>query len=146
MELPCRSHQMGKLINSLSLASREWNSSGSRLMTTSLALLTPPATGAIATLALHGPEAWEVLEDLFTPTRAQPSRQEFFRDWRLQTSPGTFFLGRLGETNRGATDDVVVALTSAVPVPSFEIHCHGGLQVIALLEEAFLARGVEKNS
>lgn len=108
---------------------------------TSLACLTPPGTGAIATLALHGPTAWPALEQLFQPASGKPSAI-FLNHLRQQEPIGQFWLGRLGEAERGF-DEVVLALRQVRPVPSFEIHCHGGRQVVALLERAFAARGVQ---
>jgi tRNA modification GTPase len=115
-------------------------------MTTLVALLTPPATGAIATLALYGPDAWAVVKELFVPAGNTSARHDFFEQWQRRTETETFWLGRFGDAKLGGVDEVVVVLKSAAPVPSFEIHCHGGLQVIALLEEAIIARGVHKCS
>lgn len=102
---------------------------------TYLACLTPVGTGAIASLALRGPEAWTLVRELFTPGTAShlPSAPERGRLW----------LGRLGEQARGGTDEVVLAVRRTSPTPWLEIHCHGGREVIHLLEEAFTARGVQ---
>jgi tRNA modification GTPase len=111
---------------------------------TLVARLTPPAAGAIATLALHGPAAFDVLAGLFQPVSAK-TPEEFFRELRTSGGPGQFWLGRLGEA-AGSQDQVVLALKSLEPVPSFEVHCHGGLQVLDLLEEALAARGARRCS
>jgi tRNA modification GTPase len=112
-------------------------------MPTYLARLTPPATGAIATLALRGPEAWDVLETLFTPPSRARTPADFFQRLRSQGQPGQFWLGRLGGPGHGGADEVVLALKEVVPVPTLEIHCHGGLQVLALLEETLCTRGAQ---
>ena len=52
---------------------------------------------------------------------------------------GRIWLGRLGE---GPSDEVVVILKEARPVPCAEVHCHGGREVIRLLLEAFTRRGL----
>ncbi len=100
---------------------------------TYLACLTPAGAGAIASLAVRGPQAWTIVRDLFQPShRPLPPDPE----------PGRFWLGRLGEDARGGADDVVLAVKRATPTPWLEVHCHGGPEVIRLLEEVFVARGV----
>jgi tRNA modification GTPase len=87
-----------------------------------LARLTPPGSAAIATLALGGPDAGELLRQLFRPMGATKDTE-------------AFRLGLLGD-DRGA-DEVVVAHVGDAPFPRYEIHCHGGMQVVSLLEEMF---------
>lgn len=96
-------------------------------MTTVLAILTPPGRSALATLALHGPDAWAAVRAHFQP--ALPETPE----------PGRTWLGRLG---RDVADEVVLACKQAAPVPWVEIHCHGGPEVVRLLVELFAERGV----
>lgn len=110
---------------------------------TYLACLTPQGTGAIATLALHGPAAWDLLEELFRPAGKKAEGDHFLEKVRNNPEPGQFWLGQLGDSNQSGMDQVVLALKSVSPVPWFEIHCHGGRQVIALLEEIFSSRGVQ---
>jgi tRNA modification GTPase len=99
-------------------------------METRVALLTPPGRSALATLALVGPLAWEVVRPLFQPLRgALPEQPE----------PGRFWLGRFGEEVR---DEVVLAALADDPVPRVEIHCHGGPEVTRMLVELLAARGV----
>jgi tRNA modification GTPase len=100
---------------------------------TYLARLTPPGTAAIATLAVRGPDAWDMIRDLFQPGARSPLPEV--------PDAGRFWLGRLGEPSRGGADQVVLAVARAAPVPWLEVHCHGGLEVLRLLEEAFTARG-----
>jgi tRNA modification GTPase len=107
---------------------------------TVIARLTPPGRGAIATLALRGPRAWDVVRELFCPHSGPgdplPAAPE----------PGRFWLGRLGEGRAGtpqgvAADEVVVALKRTTSVPWVELHCHGGPEVVRWLLEIFQTRG-----
>ncbi len=96
------------------------------------ACLTPPGRGAIATLVLHGPQAWSLARELVrlpSPTQSLP----------LDSTPGRFWLGRMGES--GASDEVVIAAKAAGPVPQLEIHCHGGQEVVRLLLDLLARRG-----
>src|SRR5262245_18139970 len=96
---------------------------------TYIACLTPPGRGAIATLAVRGPDAWRWLRELFTA--------------RLPEAPelGTIHLGRIGIAD--AQDAVVLSVREAAPLPWVELHCHGGPEVVRLLTEWFVARGGE---
>lgn len=94
------------------------------MTTTLMARLTPPGKAAIATLAVRGPLAWEATRRLFQPRRgALPAAP----------TPGHCWLGRL------AGDDVILTAKSAV----IEVHCHGGIEVARLIEEAYAQHGVE---
>jgi tRNA modification GTPase len=105
----------------------------SPLVETRVAVLTPPGAGAIATLAVCGPQAWEKVRELVRP-RPQ-ARSEF----PTEAETGRIWLGRCGE---GATDEVVVTVTRTTPMPWVELHCHGGPEVVRLLVETFAAHGV----
>jgi tRNA modification GTPase len=74
-------------------------------------VLTPPGVGAIATIEIVGPTAWEVLRAKFVPARGSlPEVPPLHRTW----------FGTLG-------DEVVLA----VKAPNrFELHTHGGRQVV----------------
>ncbi len=98
---------------------------------THIACLTPPGRGAIATLGLHGPRAWEVLRQLFRPRGGA--------ELPAEPQPGRFWLGRLGAD---VADEVVLAVKRCEPVPWLEAHCHGGPEVVRLLAEQFQARGL----
>lgn len=103
-----------------------------------IARLTPLGTGAIATLGLKGPDALPLLAELFQPMGS--------RSFQLddKSSVGSFWFGRLGQEKSRGQDHVVVALRHQDDQQQYlEIHCHGGRQVIAMLEETFAARGVE---
>ena len=104
---------------------------------TIVACLTPAGAGAIATLAVNGPDAWNVCRSLFTPhSGALPARAE-------DVKPTSFRLGLLGGTLR---DEVVLALRQTSPVPWVELHCHGGREVVKMLLELFAERGVREMS
>jgi tRNA modification GTPase len=98
---------------------------------TSIACLTPPGQAAIATLGLHGPEAWRVVQQVFQPRSGKP----------LPPVPaaGQFWLGRIAAE---LGDEVVLAVKQAEPVPWLEIHGHGGREVVRVLLDVFLARGL----
>jgi tRNA modification GTPase len=94
--------------------------------------LTPPGTGAIATIALRGPSAWQIARALFCPRsedgRELPERPEYGQVW----------LGRFGAE---LADEVILAVKPSDPVPWLEVHCHGGNEVVALLLEALVQQG-----
>ena len=97
---------------------------------THVTLLTPPGTGAIATLAVTGPNAWAILAKHFRPAngKALPASPVPYQYW----------FGTLGD---GVADEVVVAVKSILPVFSIEVHCHGGRQVVRWLTELLVQSG-----
>jgi tRNA modification GTPase len=99
---------------------------------THIACLTPPGTAAIATLALRGPRAWEVVRRLFRPRSPQQALP-------TEPEPARIWLGQLGE---GVSDQVVVTAKPAPRGPWVEVHCHGGREVVRLLLGTFAAHGV----
>src|SRR5581483_5592193 len=108
---------------------------------TLLACLTPAGTGAIATLAVRGPAAWALTGALFRPahragvTASPPALP-------AEPAPGQSWFGQLGKAGPGGADQVIVAVKRGLPEPWLELHCHGGVQVVRLLEEAYRSRGV----
>ena len=74
-----------------------------------VSLLTPPGTGAIATVEVAGPQAWNRVRELFS--RKLPDHPEL----------GRFWYGKF------AGDDVILAFKREDVV---EIHCHGGRRVV----------------
>jgi tRNA modification GTPase len=96
--------------------------------------LTPRGAGAIASLGLQGPHAWQTLRELFQPfgTSGLPLP--------AQPEAGRIWLGRLGEE---VTDQVVVTVPGKEPVVWLEVHCHGGLEVSRLIQEVFGRRGFQ---
>ena len=94
---------------------------------TVVSLLTAPGVGAIATIEVRGPRAWELAKQLFTPA-GKP----------LPESPeaGRFWFGNLGN------DEVVMAACGlASPHCAIEVHCHGGPRVVRMVIDHFLACG-----
>ncbi|HEV3448723.1 MAG TPA: GTPase [Gemmataceae bacterium] len=98
---------------------------------TYLAHLTPPGAAAIATLALRGPAAWSMVGQL--AQRSLPPEPEV----------GRFRLTRLGDAAQGAVDEVILAVKQSEPEPWLELHCHGGPEVLKLLEDLLDSRGAE---
>lgn len=100
---------------------------------TRVAVLTPPGTGAIATVAVIGPTAWAVVKGRFRPVgeKLLPDSPALHRTW----------FGRLGD---GPGDEVVLALREIEPEPWVEVHCHGGRQVVRWLVEQFVSAGCEQ--
>jgi tRNA modification GTPase len=91
---------------------------------TRVAVLTPPGTGAIATVAVTGPRAWENARQLFRPagTVSLPDVPPLHRFW----------FGTLADG-----DEVVLAVTQTEPEVRVEVHCHGGRQVVRWVVEQF---------
>ena len=87
-------------------------------METLLACLTPPGKAAIATIAVRGPHAWDVTRQLFTPAKGTLPDQPIV---------GRCWFGRLG-------DDVILAVKD---VDSIELHCHGGIEVVRMIQELY---------
>ena len=95
---------------------------------TRVAVLTPAGTGAIATVAVAGPRAWDIARQHFAPasSRPLPETPELRRFW----------FGRLAHG-----DEVVLAVEAVEPEPTVEVHCHGGRRVVRWVVELFLASG-----
>jgi tRNA modification GTPase len=92
---------------------------------TTVSVLTPPGSGAVAVLEIRGPRAWSVIQSLFRTSGGKP----------LANPPGGFCFGRLGDAAR---DEVIL---STIGPDRFEIHSHGGPRVIAWLVELFRSQG-----
>jgi tRNA modification GTPase len=92
---------------------------------TRVSVLTPPGTGAIATVAVTGPQTWELVRAKFRPVKGT-----------LPTSPALhrFWFGNLGH---GPGDEVIVAVRQVEPEVVVEIHCHGGRRVVGWVVEQF---------
>ena len=90
-----------------------------------LLLLGLAASGCATTQqSLHGPAAWDVVRQLFRPRSGGQLPPT--------PGPGQFWLGRL-------IDDVILAFKAYDHV---ELHCHGGVAIVRLIEEQFAALGV----
>lgn len=97
---------------------------------TAVSVLTPAGTGAIATVEVCGPRAWELARELFRPAgKPLPEAPEANRFW----------FGTLG------ADEVVLAVASGGHKPPgetrVEVHCHGGRRVVRWVVEQFLSLG-----
>ena len=93
---------------------------------TLVAVLTPPGSGAIATVALCGPSAWAVVRKHFRPAKgALPDAPESKRV-------------RFGNIGDGVGDEVILA---AKATDEFEIHSHGGVRVVRWIVEQLVAAG-----
>lgn len=107
---------------------------------TIMACLTPPGKAAIATLAVRGPRAWQIVRPLFQPmsfakTTAGPSSLP------EGLSSDRCWVGRFGDSAKGGSDEVVLNVRRGDPCPWLELHCHGGQETIALLIELLAAHG-----
>lgn len=93
-------------------------------MSTSVAILTPPGSAALATLALVGDGAW-------------PLVRAAWRGGALPESPDPhqFWFGKVGD--EVIADEVVLC----APPGRVEIHCHGGRQVVDFLCDYFQMQG-----
>ncbi len=101
---------------------------------TFIACLTPPTRAAVATLAVRGPRAWLATRALFRPVRG---------DLPEQPPAGATWLGQLGEDVR---DHALLAVQRAGPLAWVEVHCHGGPEVVRLVEELYARHGVQSVS
>lgn len=85
-------------------------------------VLTPPGTGAIATVEVRGPDAWATVRNRFTPASGKA----------LPESPPQhrLYFGTLGD---GSHADEVVVAVKAIDV--VEVHCHGGRRVVQWISQ-----------
>lgn len=83
------------------------------------AQLTPPGSAGVATIAVVGRDAWKVVGPLFRRPRGQPLA--------AAPDPGTIHFGTFGPP---PGDEVVLAARPDQESPWYEIHCHGGAQVV----------------
>jgi tRNA modification GTPase len=96
---------------------------------TCVSVLTPPGTGAIATVEVCGPRSWELARHLFRPANKKPLPE--------QPELHHFWFGTLA-----GGDEVVLAVKRVEPDPRVEVHCHGGRRVVRWVVDQFAARGV----
>ena len=100
---------------------------------TYVACLTPPGSGAIATIAVRGPEAWAIIRNHFRSAKPLPDQPSTYTSW----------FGTFGE---GVGDEVILAVLAAEPETSIEIHCHGGRQVVRWLIDLLVREGCLETS
>src|SRR5437762_3129079 len=94
------------------------------------AVLTPPGTAGLATIAVVGRDAWKVVAPLFRRPRGQPLA--------AAPEPGTLHFGRFGPP---PGDEVVLASRPEQETPWYEIHCHGGTQIVEWVLEQLVENG-----
>ena len=102
---------------------------------TSLRVLTPPGSGAIAVVEIDGASAWDAVKQLFKPANGKSLTEQpiLHRTW----------FGKLGE---GVGDEVIVAVKRVEPTPVIEIHCHGGQRVMRWVIEQLVNVGIVETS
>ena len=95
------------------------------------ACLTPPGQGAVATLVVEGPRAWQVMRPLFrTRNGSEPP---------VDLPAGSILIGRLGIE---VADEVVLTVKRVGPSQRLELHCHGGRANVCCLLDLLAARGL----
>lgn len=99
---------------------------------TIVARLTPAGTSALATLSILGPDAIGIAESLFR-SRSRGSLASARTD--------RSYYGDFGSSTR---DDVVLRIIAREPIPSVEIHCHGGSAMVEALIAAIVERGAQR--
>src|SRR5262245_7820191 len=109
---------------------------------TLMSCLTPPGRAAIATLAVRGPLAWPITRELFQRIAKGPHHKTTSTPLPEAPPARTLWLGWLGERS-GAADEVVLLVRESAPMPLLELHCHGGPEVVRLLQDQYQARGVQ---
>jgi tRNA modification GTPase len=99
-------------------------------METVLACLTPPGKAAIATLGVRGPRAWDITRQFFQPSKGNLPEAPTARK---------YWFGRFGVEFR---DEVILAVQENLPTPVLELHCHGGIAVVRMIQELYEQQGV----
>jgi tRNA modification GTPase len=99
------------------------------------AVLTPPGSAAVATIAVAGPNAWELVRANFRPAGPES----------LPASPATdrFWYGHFGGP---PGDAVIVSVRPCGRDVCAELHCHGGLAVVRMIGEELQRRGAVRVS
>jgi tRNA modification GTPase len=93
-----------------------------------VACLTPPGTGAIATIGVFGPDAWQMVVPLLRPP-LDPAK----------LGPQSYRLARFGDGE--LIDTVVITLDWHGTTSRVELHCHGGVAVVRWILELLQQRG-----
>lgn len=97
---------------------------------TRVACLTPSGAAAVATIAIVGPRAWELVRSELRAATAKglPDQPDTSRHW-------------IGEFGPPPGDTVVVTVRRAGATPWIEVHCHGGEHNTRTLINALHSRG-----
>jgi tRNA modification GTPase len=93
-------------------------------------ILTPAGRGAVATVAVHGPQAAELVARRLVVGEKQPPTLDLGRI-RLRQFRGL----------AGSTEELIVVVISPEDV---EIHCHGGPAAANAIAEALAAEGAQR--
>lgn len=107
---------------------------------TVMSCLTPPGKGAIAVIGVRGPAAWPATRTLFERFVSRNKGAAATASLPETPTPGRFGLGRIGTESR---DEAVLFVRQAAPTVALEVHCHGGAEVVRLVQELYLRHGVE---
>ena len=97
---------------------------------TMFAVLTPPGAAAVATIAVAGPRAWDILRQSFRPASHRPLP--------VQPDYHGFTYGQFGDP---PGDAVVMAARPATVGDCVELHCHGGPEVVSMLAAELTRQG-----
>ncbi len=89
------------------------------------AILTPTGRGAIATIAIDGPDAAGIVEKLFVPATSRPF---------IARPHGDIVYGRWSSSN----EDLIVCRRDTDRV---EVHCHGGVAASRAIIDSLVAAG-----
>jgi tRNA modification GTPase len=105
---------------------------------TVMACLTPPGKGAIAVVAVRGPAAWPATRALFQRFTARAKGAAATAPLPETPVPGRFCLGQFGADSR---DEAVLFVRDAES-GGIEIHCHGGSEVVRLVQAQYRQHGI----
>jgi tRNA modification GTPase len=98
-------------------------------MSTFSAVTTAKGTGAIATIAIHGPDASEVLSRIFKPKSKS----------NISSAPGQIILGEISDDN-SLVDEVLIGCEG---LDNFTVNCHGNPLIVADITKLLQKYGVE---
>jgi tRNA modification GTPase len=107
---------------------------------TLMSCLTPPGKGAIAVIGVRGLAAWPTTRALFRRFTSHTKGTATTAPLPENPTPGRFCLGQIGT---GSRDEAVLFVRQATPAVALEIHCHGGVEVVRLVQAQYRQHGVE---
>ena len=117
----------------MSKKNKEKERAASRQPSTIVALATPPGVGAIAVIRLSGPQAINIVNDVF------PAKD------LTQQASHTIHLGTIRDERNQVLDEVLISLfktpTSYTRENVIEVSCHGSNYIIQSLIQLFLRKG-----
>jgi len=110
------------------------------------AVLTPPGRGAVATIAVVGPHAIELVDRLFvpigkTPLAARPPNTIAYGHW-ANADPADKNDRDQDDPDQAVREDVIVALRHSEQFEQrIEVHCHGGVAASQAIIASLVQRG-----